>query len=147
MIKVQKNDKPAEADIHLKYICHTCGAEHWISLKENQTPKYKIVCYSCDVIIMPRKVNKINFEFVKTNDGKKTKTKKTKTETQKVKETELDVVKRCAVTLVSYGFDEKESMALAQKAHLKYNTDDVSELVKKIIFDFGAINEPATTKV
>tara|TARA_R110002074_G_scaffold385451_1_gene566702 strand:- start:293 stop:724 length:432 start_codon:yes stop_codon:yes gene_type:complete len=143
MINIQKNDKPAEADIHLKYICHTCGAEHWISLKENQTPKYKIVCYSCDVIIMPKPIQQIKFNFKKED---KPKEKRVKPQIKK-DDTVLDVVKRCAITLVSYGFEKDEAMALAEKASMKYNTDSVSDLVKKIIFDCGAIDESKTSEV
>jgi hypothetical protein len=144
MIKTQKNDKPKEADIHLKYICHDCGSEHWISLKENQTPKYKIVCYSCDVIIMPKRIDSINFKFVKENKTKKT--KKVKTQPKK-DDSSLDIIQRCAITLVSYGFEKEEARTLAEKTHIKYNTDNVSELVKKIVFDFGAIDESKTTEV
>jgi len=144
MIKTQKNDKPKEADIHLKYICHDCGSEHWISLKENQTPKYKIVCYSCDVIIMPKRIDSINFKFVKDNKTKKE--KKVKTQPKK-DDSSLDIIQRCAITLVSYGFEKEEARTLAEKTHIKYNTDSVSELVKKIVFDFGAIDESKTTEV
>lgn len=144
MIKTQKNDKPKEADIHLKYICHDCGSEHWISLKENQTPKYKIVCYSCDVIIMPKRIDSINFKFVKDNKTKKEKRVKTQ---PKKDDSSLDIIQRCAITLVSYGFEKEEARTLAEKTHIKYNTDSVSELVKKIVFDFGAIDESKTTEV
>lgn len=149
MTKTQKNDKPKEADIHLKYICHECGSEHWISLKENQTPKYKIVCYSCDIIIMPKRIDTINFKFVKDKDDKTKKTKKTKkVKPEPIKEDNgLDIIQRCAITLVSYGFEKEEARTLAEKTHIKYNTDSVSELVKKIVFDFGAIDESKTTKV
>ena len=141
MTKIQKNDKPAEADIHLKYICHNCGSEHWISLKENQTPKYKIVCYGCDIVIMPKRIQQIEFKFKKENKQKKIKTEPKKDDSI------LDVIERCAITLVSYGFEKEEAKALAEKAYIKYNTDSVSELVKKIVFDFGGIDESEATKV
>tara|TARA_Y100000356_G_C11007928_1_gene156819 strand:- start:29 stop:463 length:435 start_codon:yes stop_codon:yes gene_type:complete len=144
-MNIQKNNKPAEADIHLKYICHSCGSEHWISLKENQTPRYKIVCFSCDVVIMPKPVAQVKLLFAK-QDTKQNKTKQQPQPSQ-TDSPVLDVVQRCAVTLVSYGFEKEEALSLAEKAAIKYNIDNVSDLVKKIIFDFGAINEPKTTEI
>lgn len=145
MTKIQKKSKPCEADIHLKYICHNCGSEHWISLKENQTPKYKIVCYACDIVIMPKKIQSVKFRFNDSTNTKK-KTKKVKPEVKK-DDTALDVVERCAITLVSYGFEKDEAMTLAKKAYIKYNSDSVADLVKKIVFDYGGIDEPKTSDV
>jgi DNA-directed RNA polymerase subunit RPC12/RpoP len=143
MKKIQHNSRPVSADIHLKYICHECGSEHWISLKENKTPDYKIVCYSCDSVILPETIHLVELKFKQKKEAKSSTPTPIPPKTDPV----LDIVQRCAITLASYGFDKQESIALAEKAFIKYNTDNVSELVKKIIFDFGAINEPKTSKV
>tara|TARA_R100001163_G_C4861137_1_gene67319 strand:- start:193 stop:471 length:279 start_codon:yes stop_codon:yes gene_type:complete len=92
---------------------------------------------------MPKPIQQIKFNFKKENKAKE---KKVKTEAKK-EDSALDVIQRCAITLASYGFEKQEAMTLAEKAHIKYNTDSVSELVKKIVFDFGAIDESKATKV
>lgn len=146
-MRTQRNSKPTALDIHLKYLCAGCGSEHWISIKENQTKGFKIVCYMCDIVIEPKVLKKIDMIY----EGEKPAevVSEPAEPSEPSKKEPLNTIQRCAVNLVSYGFDEDEAKLLAEKAYEKYKIDDVVDLVKKIIFDFGAITDeqPATSEV
>ena len=125
-------------DVHLKYICVGCQCEHWISLKENQTKDFKIVCYNCDIVIEPVKISKIDILY--KNIEPKTDPKST----PKIN----PVVEDCVSTLVDWGFDKKEARELTNDAIIKYGDLEALDLVKKIFFDYGALqNELEATEV
>jgi hypothetical protein len=133
--KIQKK-KPSRADIHFKYICEDCETINWISYKENQTDGYKICCPVCDSIIIPTKISNIKVEYVKEQEN----IERPKPVT--------NIVNRCCKTLCEYGFDQDEALILAKEGYAKYQTEDLVDLVKKIIFDFGVtIDEFASSKV
>ena len=130
-----KKIKPSKIDISFTYICHECGEDHWVTLKENQTENFMVVCKSCDAVIYTTPLAKVSVKY-----------KEDKPKPQKVQETDNnDLVDRCVKSLVYYGFDKSEAISMAEEACHKYDTSDVGELVKKMIFDFGGLN--ATTEV
>lgn len=138
-MRIQKQTKPSEININLKYVCAGCGSHHWVSLDDIQNPNHKIICYYCDISIEIEPIHKISVIY---------KIDQLKKEKQKQKFDSLDIIDRCAITLVSYGFSKEEAKNLSFRAYDKYKTDDIGFLIKNIIFDFGSnSNESKTSKV
>jgi hypothetical protein len=121
MIK-NKNLKPIDTDIHFKYLCNECGSQHWLSLKEASTPKYRIVC-ECNNVFQ-----------VKTISGYDIKYKKKKVKAKKhTEEIDIDLLDRSVKILVSYGFTKNESINLIKLSYKDSATTDCASLVKQTL--------------
>lgn len=151
-MKIKKNLKPIEQDIHLKYLCPnpSCCCPHWLSYKEASTKKFKVVC-DCGQIFNVRRIRTLNIEYV---TKKKLSTNSIDGKIPGAFETKNDVpidnpvkpvynepvppkdIKQLAIEhMKNYGFSEKESSVIIDKA-LKENPqiDDYIILVKHSLF-------------
>ena len=137
MKKTATRIKPSKVDISFTYICQGCGEDHWVTLKENQTKDFMIVCNSCDTVMYTTPLSKISLRYAKEE--------KEQIKPEPSVKQESSLIERCAKSLVYYGFDKLEAITMATEACSKYDTSDIGELVKKIIFDFGELD--ATSKV
>jgi DNA-directed RNA polymerase subunit RPC12/RpoP len=135
--KIYKDIKPVEADIHLKYICPECGANHWLSLKENKINGYKILCEYCDSILKVKQIEKLKFKF------KEEKQEVIKQEpTSLVEENEgVDFLEKSDILLESYGFSKAEAITMIDDAFSKTHSRNINTLVKTAIFDIGVKND------
>lgn len=118
--------KPSGWDIHLQYTCK-CGNQYWISTKENMTDGFKIVCAYCDNIIIPQKIANIKVHYEQLSKSKKSDKKPVP-----------KMINSAAITLEDLGFDKKEAMDLCLDFYNRYQPKTTSDLVKKIMFDYGA---------
>lgn len=133
----QINQKPIDADVHLKYRCPqpSCGSDHWISLRESQTKNFKIVCY-CGQVFKPKQVDKIKIKYV--DDVEVVKSSELENKKQEIP---LDLQNDCVKLLVDYGFNKKESLDLVNRAWEKDDFSNVSSLIKYIFQNLGELNE------
>jgi DNA-directed RNA polymerase subunit RPC12/RpoP len=131
---IQKNQKPIDQDIHLKYICNTCDAKHWLSLTETQTKNYKIVC-DCGSVIKPKRITNIKFIYSK----KKRQSPQITKIDEKVEQTvPVDLFKKCTTILVGYGYDAVEAQNLVKKCYLEFPNSSCAELIKQILKYIGS---------
>lgn len=152
------NLEPAETDCYYKYICPSCGCSHWISHKEACTHDFKIVC-DCDIILSPKKILDINLQY----DIPKDKTKKRKKKNKKKKDffeefgtlgQSIDIeqeekftaeekrnIEIACESLVNYGYDEKESIAMIERAFEICEDKDAVNLVKVSLTRIGKEHE------
>ena len=126
----QKNLKPIDIDLHLKYECpeSTCGQNHWLSLKETQIKNFKIVC-DCGLTFSPKRISNINIKYNKKSAIKQT------------LKTPIDLEQKCIKLLISYGFTQDESLSLVYKAWATANIDTPTGLVKFILQNLGDLNK------
>lgn len=127
----KKNLTPIDHDIHLKYICPTCGNIHWLSWNESKTKNFKIVC-NCGEVLKVRRVESFKIEY----------SKKPKTETNTTKTTAIptDLLKKSVKTLISYGFTESEASSMVSDSYNKNPINDLVLLIKQTLEYFGATN-------
>ena len=134
----KKNLKPIDIDIHFKYRCTNpkCGYDHWLSLKESQTPNFKIVC-ECEKVYQPKPINKIKILY------RPTKTK-TVTTSEDIKSSDViiptTIQNGCTQLLIGYGFTKDEATSLIKKAFAKHPVTNGSLLVKYILQNLGELN-------
>ncbi len=123
-MKTIKNQKPVSLDVHLKYICPNkeCGNEHWLSLGEAKTNRFKIVC-NCSTIFEPQTISKIHIKY------------KTPKITKKIAEIPNVILDQVSDILISYGFSKEEAVNKVKKAYQKYITDDIKILIKQSILE------------
>jgi len=128
--KILKNQKPIDIDAHIKYRCpdKDCGFDHWISLKEAKTKKFKIVC-DCGCVFLPRTICKIKI-FYKTKTIKNTSTQKNNNEKQEIP---LDTAEVCVKILIGYGFTKKESIDLLSNAYKNCENKEPTYLIRFIL--------------
>lgn len=155
-MKTKKNLKPIEHDIHLKYLCPnpSCCCPHWLSYKEASTKKFKVVC-DCGQIFNVRRIKTLNIEYITKKrltsnpiDGKIPGVFETKNESIITEPIDNSVkpiynepvppkdIKQLAIEhMKNYGFSEKESCVMIEKA-LEENPeiDDYIVLVKHSLF-------------
>lgn len=132
--QIQKNQKPTEYDIHIKYVCQVCDTKHWLSLKETQTKHYKIVC-ECGSIIKPKRIKDIKVIYNKT----KHQTNPEINKEEKVEQTiPVDLFKKCTRILIGYGYESTEAQDLITKCYLEFPTSSCSELIKQVLKYIGS---------
>ena len=132
-IKIQK---PIDTDVHFKYRCLGCGGEHWLSLNETKTSKFKIVC-NCGKIFSPKKIKNIKVVYAVS-------TKKSTEDTKKEKpihHISKDLLDKCTKLLFNYGFTTKEAQEMLQKAYQENPTEDSGLLLKTTLKLIGVKNE------
>lgn len=124
-----KNQKPIEHDIHLKYLCPKCGEPHWLSFKEASTKNYKIVC-DCDHIFKVKRVAGFKLKYV-SNKVSKQEVSKPVEKLQPIIPSEL--LKSITKALTDLGFTNSEAKNLATKTYIDFPVDDIGLLVKRIL--------------
>lgn len=127
--QIAKNQKPIDTDIHLKYACPSCGAIHWLSLKEVQTKNFKIVC-DCDLVIKPKTITNIKLLY----QTKSIKQQPSKNNAQNIS---LDLLEKCVTILVGYGFEKQESELLTKQCYQNNPNLNCVELIKSVLKSFG----------
>lgn len=120
MIKIKKLQKPIDIDVHFKYECLSCKGIHWLSYKEVSTPKFLVVC-DCGESFKIKTVTQLKYKFAKPK------------QTEKTTKTPIDVAKKAAKLLVSFGFDSAESENLISKTQEQYPGLEYGEFVKKLL--------------
>ena len=126
MKKIWKNQKPIDTDAHFKYRCpdKDCGVDHWISLKQSQTKKFKIVC-DCGTILLPKRISRIKITYSTVNK------KPIETPVSNIEiAIPVDILDSCANLLIGYGFTKDEAVNLITNAYEKCENKDPSSLIK-----------------
>lgn len=120
MVQIKKLQKPTDIDIHFKYECPSCEGIHWLSYKEVSTPKFLVVC-DCGESFKIKTVTELKYKFAKRK------------QTIKTPKTSVDVLKKAAKLLVSFGFDSAESENLISKTQEQYPALEYGEFIKKLL--------------
>lgn len=130
--------KPIEIDAHFRYECPDkgCRCDHWLSLKEAQTPNFKIVC-DCGLVLRPKLIQKIKILYKKKpakHESQKQSVEPTKPEIINNKRSLPTALKEeSAKKLMYYGFTKEESELLCEKAFNLNETGQSSVLIKYIL--------------
>lgn len=138
----KKNLKPTNIDANFRYVCPNpdCGYDHWISLREAKTSKFKIVC-DCNTVFQPKEILSIKIVYKKTK--KIESTKESISEQPKIS---LVFLEKCVKLLTQYGFTQKESIDLTKIGFLKNPSNQPTEIVRYILQNIGELlNESAKT--
>lgn len=122
--------KPIEIDTYLKYQCD-CGLDHWISLRESQTKKFKIVC-DCGLVLRIKRVSDVRIKYHKNGRAQKCKSINNVTNTT--------IVKNCKNALSSYGFSPIEINKLLSAIPNIESINSASTLTKLALSNIGVIN-------
>lgn len=122
-----KNQKPHSIEANLKYLCPNpeCGLDHWLSLREVQTPKYRVVC-ECGQVFRPKLISEL--KIVYSQIKKKPEIK------QEICE---NILNKVVVALEPYGFSQHESSELVKKAYAKNPTNNIGLLIKNSLLEIN----------
>jgi len=91
-----------------------------LSYKEVSTPKFLVVC-DCGESFKIKTVTELKYKFAKRK------------QTIKTPKTSVDVLKKAAKLLVSFGFDSVESENLISKTQEQYPSLEYGEFIKKLL--------------
>lgn len=138
--KILKNQKPIDTDIHLKYRCSEpdCGCEHWLSLKETQTKKFRVVC-ECGLVFQPKAIKNVKIIFAKKKPQVIVPVKP-QTIPKNI-EIPKDIQEYCIGKLIGYGFTTNEALTFSARAYTKCQTTNATLLLKYILTNLGELNE------
>lgn len=117
-----KNQKPIEYDISFKYLCETCGASHWLFLRETQTAGFKVVC-ECGHIFSPETIDTINILYANS--------------IKSIKPVCVDFSQKSVKTIMAFGYSQIEASDMVQKSLAEKTFDNSSDLVKYSLKTFG----------
>lgn len=123
-MKIKKNQKPTEYDIHLQYRCPECFNIHWLSLLETSTKNFKVVC-DCGCVFSVKRTTGFKLKYA----TKQIKPKETKSPPS-IPE---DLLNRAIEALLPYGFTKNESQELISKAYANQQTNDIGLLIKNTL--------------
>jgi len=114
--------RPVEHDVHFKYICpnKSCQDEHWLSLKEAQTKKFKIVCDYCGTIFAPKTIDNITINFLQNETNNNNKAVEVNLD--------KDLLVKATHSMISYGFTKQEAKKLIDYAAQKNPSFTCSQL-------------------
>ena len=126
MIKKNRQQKPIEHDIHLKYRCAKCGQDHWLSYLEASTKHFKIVCH-CGRVFVVKRLSGFKLKYFK-----KPPVKIPAPVIDKPK-IPLDLLNKSVNLLVGYGFSQPEATDLLNSSYQQNPIDDYSSLVKQTL--------------
>ena len=118
-----KNQKPIDSDINFKYKCPKCKDIHWISLQEAQTENFKIVC-DCKNVFSVRQIQAVKIKYVDSFCS----------------DIPTDLLDKCKVVLLSYGFESAEAESLIIDSYKESKLTEASDLIKHCLSTFGAKN-------
>lgn len=154
-----KTVKSVETDAHFKYLCPSCGANHWASLMESKTKGFMIVCH-CGKPFSVETIEKIDIVYKPEEKQEKKEIKKSvdhkssrlerKLERSRlkglIKEEErktqpqtlpLDKTEKCVKTLCVLGYTKSEARSMIKEAFSAMPTEDLDQLIKYAITNFG----------
>lgn len=135
---INKNQKPIEHDIHLKYICQQCGIPHWLSFKEAQTKNFKIVC-DCGDVFTVKRVKAFKIKYYDDAVAKSPSIQKPVVLPQTPISTPLsntispNLLEQTVKALLSYGFTSDEAADLVTKSYNANPNNDIVSLVKQTL--------------
>lgn len=132
-----KIQKPIDIDAHFKYRCPKCSSEHWLSLNEAKTNRFKIVCH-CGKVFGPKRIKKLKILYLdivgsETTSNKEKQKKQTQESTtikKQQKEINSDLLDKCTKLLVLYGFTKSEAQDILKKAYDQEPIEDSGLLIK-----------------
>lgn len=133
--KVQGRQKPTEYDIHLKYVCEKCGANHWLSINEASTKWFRIVC-DCGNIFSVKRVKDFKLLFHHKKKSKTTLPKQDEKPTiveKPVLVISSELLEQTISVLMPYGFTKTEAKDMAIKSYTESPKENTLELVKQIL--------------
>jgi len=141
------NQKPTEYDAHFRYLCKNprCGYTHWLSLKETQTKNFKVVC-DCGFIFKPKQILRLKIVYQIPNKQKKIAVDEEKhfvslsTIKAPKEDISVDVLNKCVITLVDYGFTKSESEQLLRNSFRQNPVNDCILLIKQTLESLGENN-------
>jgi len=131
MARKIKNLKHKKTDIHLQYNCPECFSEHWLSLQENQTDGFLIVC-ECGTSIRTKKIKHIIFDYEEQDKPQNNPTIESLGET-----IPKDLEKSCCDILSNYGYKKNEVKSFLHKVFTDHLSFDVKFLVKETLKVIG----------
>jgi len=139
----QKRLRPIDQDIHLKYRCHSCTLDHWLSIKETQTKGFKIVC-DCGEILKVKLIEKIEIVYQKIMKKEilpePIKSEESPPELEIRETIPIDLLSQCCTILLGYGFDISEGENLIVSAFNEKPTYTCVDLIKQALKKFGEKN-------
>lgn len=121
-MKIKKDQKPIDFDIHLKYICKKCGQFHWLSFKETSTKNFKIVC-DCNHIFSVRRTSKFLLKYKLNN----------KIANIKKNIISKEILDKATPIFTRYGFTKEESQKFLSEMYEKNPIKDIVLLVKETL--------------
>lgn len=139
--KMQKNQKPIEADIHFKYRCpnKNCSVYHWLSLRECKTKNFRVVC-ECGSIFKPKQINTIKIVYKKVKSATKTTPPTETIENTQINSIPIDTMEKCVKLLCSYGFTTEEANKMLLIAFQRNPTTEANILVKYVLQNLGELD-------
>lgn len=126
--KIQKTLKPVDFDIHLKYLCPSCGQTHWLSFLETSTKHFKVVC-DCGLVFGIKRTKDFKVSYVKKQQQNKNFVSDIKPDREEG--ISKDLLDRAVSTLMVYGFTKKESEELVLNNYTSDIGNDFNLLIKK----------------
>lgn len=144
-MKPKKNQKPIEIDAHLKYVCDSCGLQHWVSLKQASTKQFIVVC-DCNNIFGVKTIKRLKVCYNKRKQKPEPvqehkQTQAEKTEQQTPREISKELLEKSINVLSTFGFTKKESESMIINAYSSNPIDDCVNLVKYSLSKIGVSNE------
>lgn len=130
--KIQSRQKPIEYDIHLNYVCQQCGQNHWLSIDEASTKRFKVVC-DCGHIFGVKRVKDFKLLFHKKHIKSQQTEKKPTSVQPKVETISDELLAQIIPTLITYGFTQKEAKDMATDSYAKCPQNNAIGLVKQIL--------------
>ena len=131
---INKNQKPIEHDIHLKYICQQCGTPHWLSFKEAQTKNFKIVC-DCGDVFTVKRVKAFKIKYYDDIVAKSLPIQKPTVTQQTPPPNTIspNLLEQTVKALLPYGFTNDEAADLVTKSYSTNPNNDIVSLVKQTL--------------
>jgi hypothetical protein len=130
MITKKKKLRPVDIEGYIKYICHNCLQEHWVSFKEAKHPKFVIVC-RCDETLKVKTVESISIKHIKRHNKNNT----VQPSGSAIENSGL--VNKTRDVLLNYGFSKTEADSLISSACEKQNFTNCEDLIKCVLTKFG----------
>jgi hypothetical protein len=134
-MKTKSIQKPIELDVHLKYLCESCGQTHWLSLRETSTKNFKVVC-DCGNVFRVKLTKRCKIIYQKKSIKPKTPAPPIPVQT---KQTELSkqILDQGIDILSRYGFTVAEAHSMLMDTYKKHQTDDLGLLIKNSLASLG----------
>jgi hypothetical protein len=128
-IKIQK---PIEIHASLRYRCPDidCNFDHWITINQAKTKKYKIVC-DCGTVFFPKTISSIDIRYKKKKKVTASPSEEKINIIQNVISEELLV--KSSRLMQGFGFTKKESDAMLSNFYKTNPVNDYKELVKNTL--------------
>ena len=139
MIKKNRQQKPIEHDIHLKYRCAKCGQDHWLSYLEASTKQFKIACHCGKVFVVKRlsgfKLRYFNKKPPVVIIPVVESVSPVVIEPPAIEKPKIpvDLLNKSVSLLIGYGFTQTEARELLNSSYEQNPIDDYASLVKQTL--------------